>query len=108
MVPPLQNNLSACVAVAFWLLIGALPDLLMLAAQRRMFNHDLFATMRSVEHEDLEAHLAQMRRELRQHHTDRLVPLEVRLAAAPRSAAPSQTDTGGLRPTGKDVAGERA
>jgi hypothetical protein len=108
MIPLLQKSLSAWVAVTFWLLIGALPDLLMLAAQRKMFNHELFASMRAVEHEDLQAQIAQIRRELRQRHTDRLMPLEVRLAAAPRPAATSQADTSGHASTGKDVAGERA
>ncbi len=84
----LEGSLSARVAVAFWLLIGALPDLLMLAAQRRMFNHDLFAALRQVEQQDLQAQVAQLRYALRQRHTDRLTPIEVHLtAAAPHTAS---------------------
>lgn len=83
----LEHNSSARVAVTFWLLIGALPDLLMLAAQRRMFNHDLFAALRQVEQQDLQAQVAQLRGMVRQRHTDRLTPTEVRLTAATSQAA---------------------
>jgi hypothetical protein len=109
MVPLLQNSLSACVAVVFWLLIGALPDLLMLAAQRRMFNHELFAAMRAAEHEDLHAQIAHVRRELRARHTDRLMPLDVRLAAAkPRPDASSEAESPPQATRPRSAAGDHA
>lgn len=90
----LEASLSARVAVAFWLLIGALPDLLMLAAQRRMFNHDLFATLRQVEQQDLQAQIAQLRCDLRQRHTDRLTPIGVHLTVAmPQSVSARETSS---------------
>ncbi|EGV32676.1 hypothetical protein ThidrDRAFT_1161 [Thiorhodococcus drewsii AZ1] len=83
----LKSSSSAWIAVTFWILIGTLPDLMMFAAQRRMFNHDLFEAMRAAEHEDLRAEIDRLRRMLRQRQTDRLTPIEVSLTAAPLSEA---------------------
>lgn len=83
----LKTSVSAWFAVAFWFLIGLLPDLLMFVAQSRMFNHDLFARMRALRNEVLEAGIAQLRRDLRQQQADKLSPIEVRLAAVASLAA---------------------
>jgi hypothetical protein len=109
MVPLLQNSLSAWVTVSFWLLVAALPDTLMLAAQRRSFNHELFAAMRAAEHEDLHAQIAHVRRELRARHTDRLMPLDVRLAAAkPRPDASSEAESPPQATRPRSAAGDHA
>lgn len=89
LVPLLQNSLTAWVTIGFWLLIGLLPDLLMFAAQRQMFNHDAFVAMRAAEREDLMAEVARQRRELRQRHTERLTPIDVRIAKLVTTADPS-------------------
>lgn len=88
----LQSSFSACLAVCFWMLIGMLPDLLMFAAQRRSFNHELFRAMRAVEEEDMQANIAHLCRRLRQRQADRLAPLEVRIAAVPKDAAFADQD----------------
>lgn len=79
----LENSWSARVAVAYWFLIGLVPDLLLWVAQSRMVNHDLFVQMRQIHNETVMARLAQVRRDLRQEQADGLAPLDVRLTAVP-------------------------
>ncbi len=88
----LKTSLSACVAVAFWFFMGLLPDILMYAAQSRMFTHDLFASMRALQNEVMQARIAQLRRALRQQQADRLAPIEVRLAPVARPTSARQSD----------------
>ena len=106
LVPLLQNSLSAWVSIGFWVIFGMLPDLLMLAAQRRMFNHDEFAAMRAAEQEHIRADIAHGRRELRRIHTDRLPPVDARLAAVAVDPARAAQDTGAaLGTTGESPQG---
>lgn len=93
----LKNSLSACFAVAFWFLIGILPDTLMFVAQSRMFNHGLFESMRVVQNEILQARIAQLRSELRQQQADKLAPIEVRLEAVAQRASSRTFDTAARR-----------
>lgn len=88
-----KSSLSACVAVLFWFLIGMIPDTLMWFAQSRMFNHDLFASMRSVRNEVMQARITQLRSELRQKQANKLAPIEVRLAAVAPLASSQMADT---------------
>jgi hypothetical protein len=103
MVPVLQEDLSAWIILIFWALAGMLPDMVMLWAQRPLFNNELFARMRAAEQEDLTAQIAEARRELRQAHTDRLAPLEVRL-----TPVPSLSDTGSASANEPDYSGRAA
>jgi len=91
MVPLLREDLSAWIILIFWFVVGTLPDMLMLWAQRPLFNDALFTRMRAAEQEDLMAQIGVVQRDLRQRHTDRLTPLEVRLTTVPPtlSAAPA-------------------
>ena len=99
-----RSSLSACVAVLFWFLIGMIPDTLMWFAQSRMFNHDLFARMRSVQNEVMQARITQMRGDLRQKQANKLAPIEVRLAAVAPHASSQTSDTVAHRPSDKLLA----
>ncbi len=92
-----SGSLSACVAVSFWFLIGLIPDTLMWFAQSRMFNHDLFAQMRSVQHEVVQARIAQLRSDLRQEQANKLAPIEFRLATVARQASSLTPDSAAHR-----------
>lgn len=108
MIPLLQNSATAWLTIAFWLLVGALPELLMLSAQRRMFNQELFAEVRVAEHEDVRAQIRQLRRAMRQRHTDALIPLEVHLVAVtPQSDAASAAGDPAEATVSKDSSGDR-
>jgi len=89
----MKSSLSACVAVFFWFLIGMIPDTLMWFAQSRMFNHDLFVSMRSVRNEVVQARISQLRGDLRQSQTNKLTPINVLLAevAPPASSQVAET-----------------
>ena len=79
----LEHGWSARFTVAFWFLIGLVPDLLLFVAQSKAFNHDLFVQARQIQNEAVMASLAQIRRELREEQANGLAPLEVRLTAVP-------------------------
>jgi hypothetical protein len=83
----LENGWSARFTVAFWFVIGLVPDLLLFVAQSKAFNHDLFVQTRQVQNEAVMASLAQIRRDLRQEQANGLAPLEIRLAAVPPLSA---------------------
>ncbi|MGH8598324.1 MAG: DUF4407 domain-containing protein [Gammaproteobacteria bacterium] len=84
MIELLENSFSVGFVMIFWLLIGLIPDVLMFAAQSRMFNHEVFERMRVVQNEAIFAAIARVRQELRQQQTDILRPLDVRLVSVAR------------------------
>jgi hypothetical protein len=88
------SNLSAALAVLFWIAVGMIPDALMFLAQGRAFNHETFAKARTVDEEVSEADLASARSDDRQQRTDALKPIDVKISIVPKPGGPQPSSAG--------------
>jgi hypothetical protein len=103
----MRDNWAARFTIAFWVLLGMLPDIMMWIALGRSVNDPAYAGLRDLQMVVLQARLAEMRSRLRSQGTERLAPLEVQVTAV-AGPAPKSTTAAPARPAQVVQAQERA